>query len=182
MRIGIDIDDVLYPWYDTAHQLCVEAGITNGVTPCTWAPYEDYGCTDQEWYRVLSAGAQTGALYDAEPISGTVEQLCRLRDAGHTVHLVTARGSLRHGPRIQMLTIQWLHQHGVPHDSLTFAKDKRAVITDVFLDDAHHNYDQLDGYTEVWLLDVQHNGAHREGRRRVGSVKEFVDMVLERAS
>lgn len=179
MRVGIDIDDVLYPWYATAHRLCVEAGITNGVMPCTWSPFEEYGVTRETWLGVI--GEDT-TLYDADPIPGTLEQLHRLRAARHTIHLVTARGFMRRGPMIRMLTISWLSKHDVPHHSLTFAKDKRAVITDVFLDDAHHNYDQLDGHTEVWLLDAPHNGEHREGRRRVGSVKEFVDMVLERAS
>ena len=28
-RIGVDIDDVLYPWYERAHEVSVAAGITN---------------------------------------------------------------------------------------------------------------------------------------------------------
>lgn len=180
MRVGIDIDDVLYPWYDVAHRVCEAAGITGGVTPTSWNPYLEYGCTDQDWFDSLAAATLSGELYGADPFPDVIDQLERLVDAGHTVHLVTARGNLAHSVVIREATVLWVARHQVPHHSLTFADDKRAVLTDVFLDDAPHNYDQLDGHTEVWLLDARHNHDHRAGRRRVASVAEFVDQVLQR--
>lgn len=180
MRVGIDIDDVLYPWYDVAHRVCEAAGITNGVTPETWAPHEEYGCTDVEWLDALGAATLSGELYNAEPFAGVVDELARLHAAGHTIHLVTARGFMQHGTQIRDATVHWLAKWQIPHDSLTFARDKRAVVTDVFLDDAPHNYDQLVDHTEVWLLPARHNAAHIEGRRSIASLREFVDLVLAR--
>ena len=179
MRIGIDIDDVLYPWYLTAHMLSEAAGITNGVTPTTWRCYEDYGCTDQEWFDVLADATLSGDLYTAPPIGDTVEQLQRLRDAGHTIHLVTARGFMQHGEAIRLLTVEWLAAWDIPHDSLTFTRDKRVVVTDVFLDDASHNYDELTAAgRKAWLLHAPHNAEHRDGRLCVETLGEFVDAVL----
>lgn len=178
MRIGFDIDDVLYPWYVTAHGLCEAAGITNGNEPTSWAPYEQYGCTDQQWFDALAVGTLDGSLYSVPPIEGVVDDLFRLREAGHSIHLVTARGFLRHGELIRQQTVTWLRQWDIPHDSLTFSKDKRVANVDVFIDDAAHNYDQLIGTTAVWLLHAPHNGPERDGRFTMATVGEFVDMVL----
>lgn len=182
MRIGIDIDDVLYPWYETAHAICERAGITGGNVPTTWRPFDSYGCTDQQWFDVLAKATISGELYGARPMRGTVRELERLLISGHTIHLVTARGFMQHGNLIRSQTIDWLAAWGIPHHSLTFAKDKRAVITDLFLDDAAHNYDQLDDHTEVWLVHAPHNGDHREGRRVVESLSRFVDIAVERGA
>ena len=43
LTVTVDIDDVIYPWYDTAHQVCTDAGISNGVTPRSWVVHEEYG-------------------------------------------------------------------------------------------------------------------------------------------
>lgn len=183
MKIGIDIDDVLYPWYATAHLLCERAGITNGAKATTWAPHESYGCTRDQWHDVLAAGAISGELYNQTPYAGVAFQLLRLQAEGHTVHLVTARGFLANGDLIKRHTVEWLAEHRIPHDSLTFSKDKRLVVTDWFLDDAVHNYDQLLGHTNVRLLVAEHNQSDpRCERLRVASVVEFVDLVLDGAS
>lgn len=182
--VGIDIDDVLFPWYDTAHQVCERAGITNGVQPTSWRPFDDYGCTDQEWFDALTEATLTGELYTGPPMGDCVEQLHRLADAGHSIHLVTARGfALENGNRTKALTVAWLDEWHVPHSSLTFSKNKALVRTHWFLDDAVHNYDQLDGHTNVWLVDRPHNLVHApDSRRRVPSVGAFVDLVLEAAA
>jgi 5'(3')-deoxyribonucleotidase len=179
MRIGIDIDDVLYPWYATAHAICERAGITNGVTPTSWRAYEEYGCTDQVWFDVLAEATVSGELYGAAPFDGVVEHLERLRAAGHTIHLVTARGFMQHGSLIRMLTVDWTEEHGIPHDSLTFVKDKRLVDVDLFLDDGPHNYDQLDAAdVAVYLFVAPHNVADRETRRTIGDLASFVAFAL----
>ena len=77
LRIGVDIDDVLTGWYARAHEISVDAGITNGKTPTSWAPFNEYGCTDQEWYDVLSVATLDGRLYSTEPYAGVVEALQR---------------------------------------------------------------------------------------------------------
>jgi hypothetical protein len=178
LRVGVDIDDVLYPWYDRAHAACVAAGITNNVTPSSWSPYTDYGCTDQEWFDVLGAGAIDGTLYNADPIPGALHALDRLRDAGHTIHLVTARGALVRGRLIRAATIAWLDDHQVPHDSLTFSTDKRIVPVDAFIEDSARNVEQLEaaGIT-TYMVNRPYN-QHLQHDPRVDTIADAVEQIL----
>lgn len=143
LRIGVDIDDVLYPFYDQAHLASISAGITNGITPSTWSPYTDYGCSDQEWFDALSGPTLDGSLYFADPFPGAVEAMQEMADRGWLLHLVTARGALAHGELIRKHTIDWLHAHQIPFDSLTFSSDKTIVDVDVFIEDHPKNAEAL---------------------------------------
>lgn len=178
-RVGVDIDDVLYPWADTAHSLCEEAGITNGATITQWEFWRDYGCEAQTVWNLLDAATHNGGLYDREPYDGAAEALQQLTDAGHTVHLVTARGFLANGPLIRQLTCAWLERWSIPHHTLTFAQDKRVVPVDHFIDDSLRNYDQLHQHgVSVYLLNRSHNHVTPCHRRRVDSLQQFVQQVL----
>jgi hypothetical protein len=178
-RIGVDIDDVLMPWADTAHGICEAAGITNGATITHWEFWKDYGCDPQTVWDLLDHATVHGGLYDAAPYDGAADALQRLTDAGHTVHLVTARGFLANGPLIRQLTCAWLDQWSIPHDSLTFATDKRVVPVDHFIDDSLRNYDQLDSAgVDVHLLTRSHNQVTPCHRRRVDSLAQFVELVI----
>lgn len=180
LRIGIDIDDVLTGWYAKAHEISMDAGITNGKTPTSWAPFNEYGCADQEWFDALALATLDGRLYSTEPYEGAIEALQRLMDAGHSVHLVTARGFLTHGDLIREQTVQWLAEHGIPHDTLTFSKRKSVVRTDYFIDDSEKNVKELAAMKDgpiVYLLDQPHN-QHFYWPRRIESVSEFVDEIL----
>jgi hypothetical protein len=179
LRVGVDVDDVLFPWYDNAHQLCVNAKITNGVNPTTWSPHEEYGCTMQAWLDVLEEGTLDGALYAGPPYLGAIDALWRLQNAGHSIHLVTARGFFVLGHLIREQTVNWLADYDVPHDTLTFAKDKTIVRTDVFVDDSAKNVAALTAAgVQTWMVNQPHNAAAVH-HLRVDHVSEFVDAVLE---
>lgn len=181
MKIGIDIDDVLFPWYAGAHRACEAAGITNGVTPRTWTPSDEYGCSLQDWLDVLAAVTLDGTLYGGEPYPGAADALTRLHDAGHTIHLVTARGFLQHGNLIKRQTVDWLDRYAIPHDTLTFSKDKTLVPVDVFADDSERNVRQLTAAgTPVCLIEAEHNG-HVIHEWRAATITDFVNDVLEAA-
>lgn len=178
-RVGVDIDDVLYPWSAVAHELSRRAGLTDlEQLPATWAPFEEYGCTADEWYDVLAEGTLTGELYLRPPIPGAVDALTRLADAGHTIHLVTARGFLRHGHLIREHTIRWLAEHGIPHHTLTFSKRKAVVVTDVFIDDSEKNAHELrQAGVRFYLQDAAHN-RHVTGFDRVRHITEFAERII----
>lgn len=179
IRVGVDIDDVLTPWADTAHSICESAGITNGAKITRWEFWKDYGCEPGLVWDLLDQATVNGGLYDTPPYPGAIEQLQRLADAGCTIHLVTARGFMANGPLIRRLTCDWLETWPFPHDSLTFSKDKRVVPTDFFIDDSLKNYDQLaETGTRVYLLNRSHNQVGPDNRRRVDTLEEFVNEVL----
>lgn len=178
MRIGIDIDDVLFDWFARAHTACVIEGITNGASPTRWEMYLDYGCTMDRWLKVMAKATLDGSLYVGPPMEGAVAALEDLARAGHSLHIVTARGFFQHGDLIRRHTIEWLRDYNVPHDSLTFAKDKTLVRTDVFVDDSVKNYTDLTlAGTPTWLVDAPHNQGFVTDFR-VPSVVEFANAVL----
>jgi len=181
MKIGVDIDDVLYPWYDTAHEVCVRAGITNGVTPTQWDVPADYGCTLEEWIATLQGGTLDGSLYSGPPYPGVLRSLERLVEAGHTIHLVTARGWLQHGHEIKRHTVAWLREWEVPYSSLTFSRDKTILAADVFVDDSPTNYDTLwQAGLACFLIDQPWNQdvpAFFDGSR-VLSFNHFTELVM----
>lgn len=187
MKIGVDIDEPMYPCARRMHELSVEAGITNGKTWTCWTPWVDYGCSSETWLEVMSEGILNGDLYDEPPLPGTQKQLQRLLDAGHTVHLVTARASFIHGEIIMRDTTEWLPVWGIPYTTLTFSKDKTVVPTDWFIDDNLENFEALVAAgTRAVLLNAPHNqpGLTSSGqtrychRRRVDTLEQFVDLVL----
>ena len=71
--IMLDIDDVLYPWFNTAQRLCEAAGITNGKTATQWEMWLDYGCSKEDWLKVVYRGALDGDLYAEKPFPGVVD-------------------------------------------------------------------------------------------------------------
>lgn len=179
MRLGIDIDDVLFPWSTLAHKACEAAGITNGKTITQWAFHKDYGCTSEELWEVLHAAYRDGMLLNSAPTRKAALALCRLRSAGHSVHLVTARGF--EGPLASLVrqhTVEWLREWYIEHDSLTFAKDKTVMRLDVAIDDGVKNVVALESAgVPTYLVDTIHNQEF-EHPRRVLSINEFADAIL----
>lgn len=182
MRILVDIDDCIYPWYDLAHAACERAGVTNGIRPTSWECHTDYGITLDEWLEVMRVATLDGSLYTGDPMPGSAEALQTLRDAGHTLHIVTARGFFQHGDLIRRHTVEWLRDHQIPHDSLTFTKDKTFVQVDVAIDDSWKNVEALAATgVATWLMDAEHNqGVEYEWR--VANITEFAEAVLRSAA
>lgn len=178
LHIGVDIDDVLFGWYDRAHSLCMEAGITGGVVPTTWSPFVEYGCSEKAWWDVLAAGVRSGYLYSGEPIPGAPGALAELMDAGHQVHLVTARGFGEHGDMVREHTVAWLVDHEIPHHTLTFSTDKSVVRTDYFIDDNAHNIADVCAAGSRGFLNTRPWNAHVEHTDRVDHVAEFAATIL----
>jgi hypothetical protein len=187
--VGVDIDDVLHPWFLTAHGLCEAAGITNGVTPKSWRMADEYGVHIDVWAKVLEQATKEGTLYGVAPIPGAVEALRRLLFAGHRIHLITARGTAdwqtpEEQAEIHRQTRAWVEEYAVPHDSLIFDKEKarvaREMKLDYFIDDAIHNFQHLELVAEkcqTYLLTAPHNGDFYTPFR-LETMDEFADLVI----
>lgn len=182
-RVGVDIDEPLFPWYDLAHKACEQAGIANGVTPTSYAPFEDYGCTRQEWLDALDVARKNG-MYLRAPIGGAAAALWKLTHAGHSIHLVTARGQFAGGARIKADTARWLYEWNIPHDSLTFAADKSLIRVDYFIDDRMEHLNEVgaanDPIAALFLIDHPTNrGCDDRIAFRVGHIRDAVDWIIK---
>lgn len=179
MNLGVDIDDVIYPWFDVAHEVCTFYGIDNGRVPSSWHCWEDYGCTEDEWIEAIENATRTGWLYQAgDPIPGAITALHALKEAGHKIHLITARGFFRYPWAIKRETVHWLHEWDIPYDSLTFTQDKSLYRMDLFIDDSIKNVADIRmAGVPCFLADAPHN-QDIEDEQRVSGLAEFASIIL----
>jgi uncharacterized protein len=134
VRLAIDIDSTLHPYWD---QLAEIAWRRYGVDlpyerQYTWAidglqPEQLKACVDETHSpeRVLAA----------EPYPGAVETIQRWHEQGHFIHITSHRAVDAH-PH----TGEWLDQIGLPHDELYCSNDKIArcleIGIDILIDDS----------------------------------------------
>ncbi len=137
MRLAIDIDSTLHPYWD---QLAAIARRRFGIdlpydTQHTWAidrlaPEQLHACVEETHRADL--------VLSAEPYPGAVEAISAWREQGHFIHITSHRSTGAH-PH----TLEWLQQIGLPFDELycSFDKISRCVEIgiDVLIDDSPVN-------------------------------------------
>lgn len=148
LRIGIDLDGVVHDFVG-AYRRFLRSFVGHRHTmpePTRWDFYEDWNVTKADFLAHLNT---EGAVFDGKPYPGAIGALDQLRDAGHSIHIVT------HRPASQVrTTCDWLEKWSVPYDTLTFAEDKTIAKVDVFLEDNVENYEALRAAgVQAFLLD-----------------------------
>lgn len=195
LRIGWDLDDVVYPWYRTAHDLCRRAGVTGGAYPGSWYPYREYGITREEWWEVLHQGVISGDLYaQSAPDLNAQFVFSDLRAAIHNGALpkgsvlvaVTARGeTFDEHPEypwlrdlVQEQTHLWLHRWAFDFDEVVFSSDKGMHELDYLVDDNPGNVRSVIAHGgAAFLLDQTWNQG--VDLPRISSITEYSAKILE---
>jgi phosphoglycolate phosphatase-like HAD superfamily hydrolase len=159
LAVGIDIDGCLYDFVGAVRRYRVQVyGLDQATMPPArqWAFFTDWGMSLQEFLADVHAGVEAGVIFgEGDPLPGVVDALGALAGAGHSLHLVTDRGSWGSPGRALELTHAWLEAHGVPFDTLTIAADKTTVPCQVFIEDRPENFTALrqagvDAYLRSW--------------------------------
>lgn len=137
MRIAIDIDSTLHPYWDQLERV---AKRRFGVS----LPYEeqvDWGITTLRDEQLRAAIAETHHeryVLAAEPYPGAVETVRRWHEQGHFIHITSHRSTDAHDH-----TARWLDSIGLPHDELYCSYDKISrcaeIAIDVLIDDSPVN-------------------------------------------
>jgi len=137
VRLAIDIDSTLHPYWD---QLAAIARERFGVDlpydkQYTWEIDE----LEPEQLRACVEETHTEQhVLAAEPYPGAVETIAGWHAAGHFIHITSHRAS-----DAQPHTAQWLDAIGLPHDELYCSYDKIArcieLEIDVLIDDSPIN-------------------------------------------
>ena len=188
MKIGVDIDGVCYMFVSALREHIRQTGGRVDLPQQTcWEFYEkDWGYTFEEFLELCNTGVDAGVVFGfGDPVPGSVETLRRLKDRGHTIHIVTSRAFGSPGSS-ERVTREWLELHGVPYDTLDFTSDKTIVRTDMFIDDYAANVDALRAAgTEAWLLlDQDPCGNVRDDQRdhlyQISTWADFEQKVIER--
>jgi uncharacterized HAD superfamily protein len=139
MRIGIDLDGCVYDYVGAMRRHFMACGRHRDSLPDPdhYEIWECWGMTSAEFWQATNESIAAGLCFGiGVPYKGAVDALAELNDAGHTLHIVTAR---RRTARAISLTARWLERHGIEYKSLTFSSDKRAVPVDLFVEDSTRN-------------------------------------------
>lgn len=185
MRIGLDSDGVIYRFSLAYNAKLIELGhyVDLEGEPNTWDYFKSYGYTTEEFLTHLDELVDQRKIYcEGQLYEKDIPWLiAELRRAGNTIHIVTNRFSGK-SYSAQEATAYFFKKVGIEYDSLTFAKDKTIVKTDVFLEDHTKNYDDLTAAgVETFLVDRPYNqDGPGEYRKRVGSFYEFAEKMLLR--
>jgi uncharacterized HAD superfamily protein len=140
VRLAIDIDSTLHPYWD---QLSAVARRRFGIE----LPYDrqvvwDIDQLRPEQLRVCVDETHRAELVlAAEPYPGAVEAIRAWREAGHFIHVTSHRAG-----DAQAHTEQWLDRIGLPYDELYCSFDKISrcleIGIDVLIDDSPVNLER----------------------------------------
>lgn len=140
--VALDLDGVMYNFHDALRQwLHQSKGIPLDLMPepVYWA-WDNWGWEQGGKHDKLTecnAAVDAGFLFAVgDPYEGAVEGVQALEEAGHHIHIITARGF---GTRSVENTAAWLREHRIPYHSITFTKDKHLIHFDLLIDDLYDN-------------------------------------------
>lgn len=175
MRVGFDLDGVIYDFRKAQS----EYEVARGNAGCTleracdhWNYFEGWGWSVDQWLAAYAEGVDAGhILWTGAPLPGARGAFWALRDAGHTIHIVTDRSV---GANPQGATRAWLARHGFEYDSLTFSRDKTVARVDVFIEDRLENADALNAAGIPCYLINRPWNRRQDDRLRVDTLAEFV--------
>lgn len=184
MRIGFDLDGVLYNFGDSVQRYLESIGQghlwKSGPNPAPyWDFYKDWGWTSEQFVKLCNDGADAGYIFCGPTRDGAVEAVQYVKDLGHEIIIITDR-SFGSSPSVsEEHTRNWLAQHEIPYDELHFGRDKTVVWTDMFVEDKLENYDALKrAGTDVYLINRPWNAVDGEDYRlRISSVTEYAYWV-----
>jgi uncharacterized HAD superfamily protein len=173
MRIGLDIDGVLYPWHDSIYRHFQQ-----------FKGYEGGEVEFWDYFRALPESTQRYYVYidifylDTMPRRSTLDVVPALADLGD-IYYITSRAE-----HLERCTRKFFDMYDLPFkENLIFTEDKATVIRlkkiDYYLDDLPRFVDQARWITDAYLLTQPHNAGQREGYETVSSLKEFYVKIVE---
>lgn len=178
-RIGVDLDGVVYNFGDALREFVYRyENVERGTlpNPTSWEFYEvDWGWDLDKFMYYFTKGVDAGFIFvygGAE--AGAAKNIARLRDDGHSIHIITHRSV---GTHSVSNTGVWLKRAGIEYDELCFSKDKTTIPTDIFIEDNVENFLALEAVgTRAFIMDRLWN-RHLDTSHRVSSWDEFYERV-----
>ena len=142
MRVAIDLDGVCYNFTAALAQYIEhETGVQHPLPPTCWEFYEkDWDMSLYDYLHWFKSGVNDGYIFRVgEPAPGCIDALNAIREAGHTIHLITDRNV---GWRAKENTAIWLEEYCIPYDTLTFCDGSKDIANvDIAVDDRPEHVD-----------------------------------------
>lgn len=184
MRIGVDLDGVVYDFADSFRRYLVLSGVSKRYDisegePDKWHFYRDWGMTDEEFVAYCHLGVDAGIIFgQGEPRDCAPGAINFMRKCGNTIHIITDRSFGNNPWSSAEATKRWLHGYEIEYDTINFSADKTIVPTDIFIEDKLENYDALTkAGVECYIVDRPWNQDPDDDRNRIKSIQEFATIV-----
>jgi hypothetical protein len=185
LDIGVDLDGVCY---DFVGALRTWINGATGRALDTMAPAQSWDFWRDQWDLSLDEflgfyadAVHAGFMFiQGDSYPGAIAGFRRLAEAGHRLHVVTARAPRGAVEQAEINTRIYLEANQMPYTSLTFSDRKGDVPTDIFFEDAVHNYVALEeaGF-HPWLYTQGWNESFPA--RRVSGWPQFEEVVAQLA-
>lgn len=179
LHVGFDADGVLQSFHAGCNAfLKAEGHVGIKAEQNQWDFFDEWpDWTKSDFWKFVKRGVAAGIIFNTPPFRGAVGAVNSVKEAGHKVHIITARGW---GDGLaEQVSERWFNTCGFQYDSLTFSFDKTIVWTDMYVDDKPENIDSLLKVgTDAYLLSRPWNRDYT-GYKRVRSVGEYCRKVLE---
>lgn len=167
LKVGLDVDGVLYPWHSSLERYFrIHKGFT-GTSQELWKLFRSFSKEKQAYYVSIPL------LYsDSSPIAGVQEFLPKLAELAE-VYYITARS-----PELERVTVAYFDKYSFPFkENLIFSKDKATPIrlhrVEYFLDDSPKQIDKISGITKAFLFPAPHNVEVRDKYNLIESLESF---------
>lgn len=186
MKIGVDLDGVLYNFHGAFIDHLRASGQYERYEVKhvfdRWNFFEQWGMSQEEFVSHCNSGVDSGIIFRGPARKRAASSLRRIKKAGNEIHIITDRSFGSTPEASKQATYDWLNEHQIPYDSVTFSADKTVVKTDMFVEDKLENYDALDkAGTEVYLINRPWN-RRTDFRRRISGITEFANIVTGRVT
>lgn len=180
MRVGLDLDGVLYNFGDSVRRYLETIGQEHlwksGPTEKPyWDFYKDWGWTGEEFVQMCNDGVDAGVIFRGPAREHAVSTAWRLFNNGHDLVIITDRQFGSDPEKSHEATELWWNEHNFPpYHKLIFSSNKLEVYTDYFVEDKLENYDALTaGGVDTWLVNRPWNyvdGEDHDNRQRIDCV------------
>lgn len=155
--IGIDLDDVIYPFIEQFKPFCEDILGRELKQPEQYSLTQEWGISEEKFlelhdYYTSCLRFEIGTFRDKEAMIKIAEK--------YDIHLITARCvskdylTMR---RCYESTVSWIYKNRVPHKALHFVQDKSIVNVDILVDDCAYNLEKTKAipicYERSWNKD-----------------------------
>jgi uncharacterized HAD superfamily protein len=146
MKIGFDIDGVVYDFHRAVYPALRHTGLTARSYERFWTceVNKDHDIHRDIWNSIL----QDESFFHNPPIDLVVPYLQKL-NIDHELHYVTKRH-----PALEEFTREWFMEHSIPFSKLVFAQDKVPHVKDLdwFVEDNPGNAVLLYPHVPIILI------------------------------
>ena len=173
MRIGLDLDGVLYPWHYSIHKYFVEFKGYEGDIGTFW---------EKDRHLITDYYVSIPLLYlDVTPTEDVLTYVPKIAELGE-IYYITSRI-----PDLEWATRKFLDLNGMPFkENLVFAEEKATPVRhyklDYFLDDLPKHVTSLQNLCQAYLFKAIHNRNNREGFTVINSMKEFYELLKDKVN